>query len=52
MADIALVFHWPPGTLEPMGLDELARWREKARVRLEAMAGSQQGPQSGRTGGF
>lgn len=36
MADIAAVFHWPPETMERMPVEELARWRDKARVRAEA----------------
>ena len=42
MADIALVFHWSPGDMEQMELEELALWREKARERFEAQhAGGQ-----------
>lgn len=33
MADIALVFHWPPSEMGGMSLLELAEWRELARVR-------------------
>ncbi|PTE15909.1 GpE family phage tail protein [Pseudogemmobacter blasticus] len=33
MADIAVVFHWPPQAMDPMTLDELARWWGKARAR-------------------
>lgn len=35
MADLAVVFHWPPETLLGMSLAELAEWRERARVRSE-----------------
>lgn len=35
MADIAAVFHWPPDAMDGMSLRELARWREKARARIE-----------------
>lgn len=35
MADVATVFHWPPGELWPMPLAELLAWRERARVRAE-----------------
>lgn len=35
MADIAMVFHWPPAAMDPMELDELADWREHARVRYQ-----------------
>lgn len=33
MADIAMVFHWPPAAMDAMYIDELAEWRERARVR-------------------
>lgn len=36
MADIAVVFHWPPAAMHPMDLQELAEWRERARVRIES----------------
>jgi hypothetical protein len=36
MADIASVFHWQPDAMRDMPLEELARWREKARERFEA----------------
>jgi len=35
MADIALAFGWNPTEMSAMRLDELARWRERARMRLE-----------------
>jgi hypothetical protein len=35
MADIALVFHWGPETMDRMELEELADWRERARIRHE-----------------
>ncbi|WLE59287.1 GpE family phage tail protein [Burkholderia plantarii] len=35
MADIALVFGWTPAAMADMDLSELARWRERARVRYE-----------------
>jgi len=35
MADIAIVFHWTPGDMADMSLEELMSWREKARVRWE-----------------
>jgi hypothetical protein len=35
MADIALVFHWPPAAMDVMPLVELMAWRERARVRHE-----------------
>jgi len=33
MANIAVVFHWPPSEMNAMTLPELMRWHEKARVR-------------------
>lgn len=39
MADIAAVFNWGPGEMAGMTFPELARWREKARVRIQALHG-------------
>lgn len=36
MADIATIFHWPPSAMDGMSLNELAAWRERARVRSGA----------------
>jgi len=33
MADLAVVFHWPPAAMDALGLAELMEWRERARVR-------------------
>ncbi|KFF70327.1 MULTISPECIES: GpE family phage tail protein [Pectobacterium] len=33
MADIAVIFHWPPSELYPMTLTELILWRDKALKR-------------------
>lgn len=33
MADVAVIFHWPPSELYPMSLTELITWREKALQR-------------------
>ncbi|HFN0810559.1 TPA: GpE family phage tail protein [Klebsiella pneumoniae] len=33
MADIAVIFHWPPSELYTMSLTELTTWREKALKR-------------------
>ncbi|MCL6262164.1 GpE family phage tail protein [Craterilacuibacter sp. RT1T] len=33
MADIAVVFHWPPREMDGMTLVELMQWRERARLR-------------------
>jgi hypothetical protein len=30
MADIAMVFHWPPSEMYAMDINELMRWHEKA----------------------
>lgn len=35
MADIALVFHWPPSVMDAMGVGELMTWREQAAQRWE-----------------
>lgn len=35
MADIAMVFHWPPAEMDSFSLSELIDWRERARVRYE-----------------
>lgn len=35
MADIALVFHWNPEYMSGLTLEELAAWRERARVRYQ-----------------
>lgn len=34
MADIAVVFHWPPDVMEGMAVLDLANWRELARQRV------------------
>lgn len=34
MADIAIVFHWPPSEMNQMDINELAMWREEARIRM------------------
>ncbi|WP_072089910.1 GpE family phage tail protein [Yersinia alsatica] len=33
MADIAVIFHWPPSELDSLSLTELILWRDKARQR-------------------
>ncbi|WP_447936930.1 GpE family phage tail protein [Thermomonas fusca] len=35
MADVAVVFHWPPAAMDGMDLKELMAWRERARQRYE-----------------
>ncbi|WP_234085326.1 GpE family phage tail protein [Azonexus sp. R2A61] len=34
MADIAVVFHWTPESMNPMELDELCAWRARAAARM------------------
>jgi hypothetical protein len=36
MADIAVVFHWPPAAMDDLTLADLMAWRERARVRSGA----------------
>jgi hypothetical protein len=36
MADVAAVFHWPPDVMDPMTVEELMAWRERARERCGA----------------
>lgn len=36
MADIAVIFHWPPSEMYPMTLSELMAWHERARLRSGA----------------
>lgn len=36
MADIALVFNWPPDVMSAMYIEELIEWRELARRRYQA----------------
>lgn len=33
IADIAVIFHWPPSEMHRMELRELMAWRERAAVR-------------------
>lgn len=35
MADLAVVFHWQPETMEKMSVSELMDWRERARERSQ-----------------
>lgn len=35
MADIAVVFHWSPESMDPMDLDELSAWRARAAARMK-----------------
>lgn len=37
MANIAVVFHWPPSEMNTMTLAELQRWHEKARLRAASL---------------
>lgn len=34
MADVAVAFHWPPSAMDPMSVEELMEWRERARIRV------------------
>ncbi|MEN3258529.1 GpE family phage tail protein [Sodalis endosymbiont of Spalangia cameroni] len=36
VADIAVVFNWPPSEIFSMALDEVIAWRERAAVRSGA----------------
>lgn len=42
MADIAMVFHWSPADMADLDIEELSRWREKARERTEAQNNANQ----------
>jgi len=33
MADLAVVFHWPPSAMDGMSLSELVAWRSMAEKR-------------------
>ncbi|MFZ6640783.1 GpE family phage tail protein [Undibacterium sp. TC4M20W] len=33
MADVAVVFHWPPSAMNELSILDLMDWRERARVR-------------------
>jgi hypothetical protein len=35
MADIALVFHWPPAVMDAMSVSEVMIWRGRAAERWE-----------------
>ncbi len=39
MADVALVFHWPPSAYDDMRLNDLMGWHDKALARLKAKMG-------------
>jgi hypothetical protein len=41
MADIAMIFHWPPAAFETMPLDELMTWHRLAVERYEAQLKAQ-----------
>jgi hypothetical protein len=36
MADVAVVFHWPPAPMNEMDLAELMGWRERAAKRSQS----------------
>ncbi|MEG3166631.1 GpE family phage tail protein [Sphingomonas sp. LB3N6] len=33
MADLAIVFHWPPAAMDEMTIADLMRWRTRAAER-------------------
>ena len=33
MADIAVIFHWPPAAMDSLPVAELMEWRERAWLR-------------------
>jgi hypothetical protein len=35
MANIAVIFHWPPDVMDAMPLGELLEWQERARERSQ-----------------
>lgn len=43
MADIAVVFHWPPDVMDSMPLDELMHWHQAAVERWNAMNANKEG---------
>jgi hypothetical protein len=36
MADLAVVFHWPPSEMNGMAPEELAMWHQKAMARWQS----------------
>ncbi|WP_121120068.1 GpE family phage tail protein [Croceibacterium ferulae] len=36
MADVAIIFHWPPAAMDGMPLSELMGWRAQAARRSQA----------------
>ncbi|MDB5683570.1 MAG: Phage GpE [Sphingomonas bacterium] len=36
MADLAIVFHWPPSAMDGMSLPELMAWHARAAERVKA----------------
>ncbi|MBH9536919.1 GpE family phage tail protein [Novosphingopyxis sp. YJ-S2-01] len=41
MADIALVFHWPPAVMDALEVDELMQWHERALARFKLVHGGE-----------
>jgi hypothetical protein len=35
MADVAVIFHWPPQAMDSMSIAELMGWRDKAAKRSQ-----------------
>ncbi|MFC4256697.1 GpE family phage tail protein [Altererythrobacter xixiisoli] len=36
MADLAVIFHWPPAAMETMSIAELMGWRARAAKRSQS----------------
>jgi len=36
MADVAVIFHWPPAAMDDMTVSELMSWRERAAKRSQS----------------
>ncbi len=36
MANIAVVFHWTPDTMDKMAISELMQWQHEAKIRSES----------------
>jgi Phage P2 GpE. len=34
MADVAVIFHWPPSEMAAFSLSELMKWRDRAIARV------------------
>lgn len=36
MADVAVIFHWPPAAMDDLTVSELMGWRERAAKRSQS----------------